>query len=369
MLSVVSKSIIRENYSTPLLPLGGLVPPRPPQTRYQGSKYKLLEWIWQHLSKLDFITALDAFGGSACVSYLLKAKGKQITYNDILKSNYLVGQAIIANDTDTLSISDISFLLQRHKNQIYSDFIERTFHNIYFTDDENIWLDTVVQNIPKLPNFNKVAIAYYALFQAAISKRPYNLFHRKNLYMRTSEVPRSFGNKKTWDKPFEEHFRFFVQEANSAIFSNGQTCRALNMDALEVPENYDLVYIDTPYINYKGVSVDYYGFYHFLEGLTDYKNWENRIDFRSKHKRLQVIKSPWNDQKLIHEEFEKLFNHFADSTLVVSYRSDGIPSTDEIVSMMQKVKKQVSLYTLNGKYKYVLSTNNKSTETLVIGKD
>jgi adenine-specific DNA methylase len=369
MMSGILQNLVRGDRSTPLFVSAGLIPPPPPQTRYQGSKYKLLDWIWQHLSELDFTTVLDAFGGSGSVAHFLKAKGKEVTYNDTLKSHYFIGQAIIANSTDTLSRSDISFLLHKHKNQDYSDFIERTFHDIYFTDDENAWLDMVAQNIPKLPNLNKMAIAYYALFQAAISKRPYNLFHRKNLYIRTSEVPRSFGNKTTWDKPFEEHFRSFVQEANVAVFENGCTCHALNMDALEVPGKFDLVYIDTPYINCKGTGVDYYGFYHFLEGLTDYENWENRIDFSSKHKRLRPVKSPWNNRKLIHEEFQKLFNRFEDSTLVVSYRSDGIPAPNEIVSMMGKVKKQVSLHILNGKYKYVLSTNHKSTEILVIGKD
>ena len=36
--------------------------PIPPKTRFQGSKYKLLEWIWSSLSGLRFKTVLDAFG-------------------------------------------------------------------------------------------------------------------------------------------------------------------------------------------------------------------------------------------------------------------------------------------------------------------
>ncbi len=49
----------------------------------------------------------------------------------------------------------------------------------------------------------KKAMFLWALFQSCISKRPYNLFHRKNLYVRTADVKRNFGNKTTWDKPFE----------------------------------------------------------------------------------------------------------------------------------------------------------------------
>jgi len=34
--------------------------------------------------------------------------------------------------------------------------------------------------------------------------------------------------------------------------------------------NYDLIYLDPPYLNSKGVGVDYSDFYNFLEGLCDY---------------------------------------------------------------------------------------------------
>lgn len=35
------------------------------------------------------------------------------------------------------------------------------------------------------------------------------------------------------------------------------------LDALDVPGDYDLVYVDTPYIPKSGVGVDYLDFYHF----------------------------------------------------------------------------------------------------------
>ena len=53
----------------------------PPSTRYQGSKLKLLPFIGSHLSDLEFESALDAFGGTGSVSYMLKARGKAVTYN------------------------------------------------------------------------------------------------------------------------------------------------------------------------------------------------------------------------------------------------------------------------------------------------
>ncbi|MFQ5486329.1 MAG: MerR family transcriptional regulator, partial [Desulfobacterales bacterium] len=177
-----------------------------PSTRYQGSKLKLVEWIWQNIKHLRFETALDAFGGTGCVAYMLKAKNKEITYNDILRFNHYIGLALIENDKEILSSDDLRLLLTEHKGVKYSTFIHDAFHDIYFTDEENAWLDMVIRNVQFLKNRYKQALAYYALFQACIIKRPYNLFHRKNLYIRTAEVKRSFGNKITWDTPFAVHF-------------------------------------------------------------------------------------------------------------------------------------------------------------------
>ncbi len=113
----------------------------------------------------------------------------------------------------------------------------------------------VVTNIELLDDIYKKALAYFGLCQACIMKRPFNLFHRKNLYIRFSEVERNFGNKATWDKPFEIHFRNFIAEANQAVFSNNQKNKALNLDILKLEEKFELVYIDTPYISNRGIAL------------------------------------------------------------------------------------------------------------------
>ena len=68
-----------------------------PATRYQGSKAKLIDWIWSRLAGLAFDTCLDAFGGTGAVAYRLKQAGKQVTYNDALRFNYYFGRALIEN--------------------------------------------------------------------------------------------------------------------------------------------------------------------------------------------------------------------------------------------------------------------------------
>ena len=338
----------------------------PPSTRYQGSKRKLLKWIGDSLRDFPARTVLDLFGGTASVSYSFKREGKAVTYNDYLRFNHWIGTALIENSRTRLSSSDMEFVCRRDPGSSYDDFIARTFQGIYFTDEENHWLDTACQNIPRLPDPYRQALAYYALFQAALRKRPYNLFHRRNLYMRTAKVRRGFGNKATWDSPFEDQFREFADIANRAVIDCKVECRAICQDALDVSPGYDLVYIDPPYVSGAGVGVDYLAFYHFLEGMIDYPHWEARLDTRRKHLPLLGSRSPWSDPKQIRAQFERLFALHAESILCVSYRSDGIPSEAELLEMLREVKTHVKCLR-HATYQYALSTNQKSDELLLIG--
>ena len=227
-----------------------------PPTRYQGSKRKLLPALAGVFECLDFDTALDAFGGTGAVSYLLKAMGKRVTYNDVYQFNHKIGRALVANAATRLALDEASALLRRTPGRTYRRVIARNFAGTFFPPVENRWIDVVTQNILAMPAGFRRDIAHFALFQACLVKRPYNLFHRANLAMRTRHVERSFGNKVTWETPFETHFLRLVDEANAAVFSNGRRNLATCTDALRhARRDYDLVYIDPPYVNGRGVGV------------------------------------------------------------------------------------------------------------------
>lgn len=335
-----------------------------PSTRYQGSKLKFVNWIWDCIKDIQFESALDAFGGTGAVAYRLKQANKKVRYNDILKFNAVIAKAILENDSVLLDGYEVDHLL---KNENHShDLISKHFFDIYYTEDENRWLDQTIGSIRKISDKYKQSIAYFALFQACIAKRPFNLFHRKNLYIRTQDVERSFGNKTTWDTPFDVHFRNFVNEANDAVFSGKFKCSVDCRDVFEIENEFDLVYIDPPYISEKGASVDYHHFYHFLEGIADYERWEKRINFASKHKRLHSMESDWIKQDRIENAFMRLFEKFKDSILVVSYRSDGIPSIDNLLKMLNCLGKKTEVFRSKD-VKYVLSVKN-TAEILIVAQ-
>jgi adenine-specific DNA methylase len=338
--------------------------PQFPSTRYQGSKRRLLPWIEAAVRDLRFETALDVFGGTGAVSYGFKRLGKGVTYNDALRFNWLIGRALIENRCATLSDEDIEAVCAPCEG--CPDFIQRTFRGLFFTDDENAWLDRAVHNINhRLSDPYQQALAWFALFQACLAKRPYNLFHRANLNMRQRAVKRSFGNKAAWDRPFETHFRKFAAEANRAVFDNGRDNRVLCLDALATPTGFDLVYLDPPYVAYSGVGVNYHDFYHFLEGMTDYANWGAKIEPIYKHKPLKQPKlSDWYYPERIAGALEWLIDRHRESILVLSYRDDGIPSRDALIAMLARHKREVRVH--EQPQQYALS-KKASHELLLVG--
>ncbi|WP_460593989.1 DNA adenine methylase [Geomonas sp. Red276] len=80
-----------------------------PQLRFMGSKFRLLPWIHDIVSRLEFDSVVDAFSGSGCVSYLFKTMGKEIISNDFLAFTHQLALATIENPgvavTDAASTS------------------------------------------------------------------------------------------------------------------------------------------------------------------------------------------------------------------------------------------------------------------------
>lgn len=348
-----------------------------PITRYQGSKRKILPWLHENFQDLEFDTALDAFGGSSIVSYLLKRMGKNVTYNDQLKFNHIIGKALIQNQRIKLNDEDVQNLFEWMRLNPQANFIEQTFAGYYYYRRENRWLDQVSNGILNMNHYvgqtldYKKSIAYYALFQACMIKRPFNLFHRKNLNIRRrNDVVRNFGNKVTWSVAFEEYFLRFIREANSVVFNSRTNCLSTNESVFEIQNvNYDLVYLDPPYLSKKGTneSSNYVKCYHFLEGLANYERWEELIDFDSINLRFkkELERNDFSEDNIF-ETYDRLFDKFQNSTIVLSYKEGGIPSVDTLKRLMKVYKRNV--YTRSMDYRYALNRKNEDVrEVLIIG--
>lgn len=337
------------------------------KTRYQGSKRKVLHELYAVFREQSFRTCLDAFGGTGSVTHCLARMGKHVTFNDVLPFNVVIAKALFSNKPIVLTRGELENLFTKRESVQYHDYIATTYRDIYYLDHENVELDIVCQNIPLLKDEVARCEAYYAFFQALLRKRPYNLFHRANLHMRTNNVERSFGNKATWDRPFLSHMLTFYEELRKYRETpTKHPVQFLCESAFSISNKYDLVYIDTPYAKGKGIQEsNYFNFYHFLDAVLDYDNIPRRALCVLKHRPIYEYNRPWYPHNSVLEAFNSLFNHFRESILVISYRSDGHPMPDELMRLLHGLYREVQMRYL-ADYKYVLSSRKANTKEMVI---
>jgi len=334
-----------------------------PGSRYMGSKQVILPFIYDILKDIPFTTVLDACSGSGAVSYLFKSMGKAVTSNDILRFCYHTAQACVANSTERLSHEEVERLLSPHPSP--DSFIQETFRGLYFTDEENRWLDNIVANIFQITPPYKQSLAFSALVYACLRRRPRGIF--------TYTGVRYDDGRRDLRISLEDHFRTAIGLFNAAVFDNGQKHLALNTDVFSLPPEmtFDAVYIDPPYVSPHSDN-DYTRRYHFVEGLTRY--WQGlEILEETKTKKFRRLPSLFDTKRTVYRAFQALFERFADSIIIVSYSSNGIPLKEELLAILSAYKRHVKVYECDHRYSFgthnhkINNNQNEVKEYLFVG--
>jgi DNA adenine methylase/adenine-specific DNA-methyltransferase len=332
-----------------------------PQLRFMGSKFRLLPWIHDILSRRDFDTALDGFSGSGCVGYLLKAMGKEVTSNDFLNFSTTIARATIENPGVTVGANDARFLLSYDPRQQH--FIERTFSGIFFRPEDLRFLDRIWWNLRRLENVYKRAIVIAALVRSCAKRQP------RGVFTVAGDPERYKDGRRDLRLSLEEHFLEQLEVYNTAAFDNGRENRAMRSDVFGVdPTGLDLVYLDPPYVPRSDDNC-YVKRYHFLEGLSCY--WEGvEILEDSVVKKIKKPYTPFSYRKSALTAFERLFGLFSQSILVLSYSSNGYPDLDVLVELMKRYKRTVEVHQKPHRYHFgthEAATRNEVMEYLIVG--
>ena len=312
-----------------------------PPTRFMGSKNKLLGDIWSVASNFDFDSVLDLFSGSGVVSYLFKSQGKQVISNDYMAMSAVFTKAMVENNHTFLSQKEARELLIQQGETDH--FVENTFRGLYFSDADNKLIDVLRKNIWSLKDEYQRAIALTALIRACTKKRPRGIF--------TYTGDRYNDGRRDLMISLEQQFLEAVDAVNGAVFDNGKSNIAICGDAMAVSDvSPDLVYMDPPY--YSPLSDnEYVRRYHFIEGLA--RDWRGvEIQEHTKTKKFKSYPTPFSTKNGAAEAFDKLFEKYQDSILVVSYSSNSLPTKEEMVLLMRKYKKYVEVVPINYKYSF-----------------
>lgn len=232
-----------------------------PTTRYMGSKNKLIEYIWAATEGLEFDSVLDLFSGSGVVSYMYKSQGKKVISNDYMAMSAVMTKALIENNRTLLSKEEALALIEEPEE--IDSFVQNTFNGIYYSNQDNKFIDIVRTNIKGMENEYKKAIALEALIRSCVKKRPRGIF--------TYVGDRYNDGRKDLQKSFKDHFLDAVEDINKAVFSNKKRNKSLNSNFIDVNAKADLVYIDPPYYTPKSDN-EYVRRYHFVEGIA--RDWQ-----------------------------------------------------------------------------------------------
>jgi len=310
-----------------------------PPTRFYGSKKRLLPWIYDQVKSLEFETVLDPFGGTASVSRLFQGMGKEVTYGDAFLFNRQAAHAVLQG-CPSFDASDFHKWIDGVTP--VRGWVSEHFHEVFYTADENRWIDGFTSRLRR-SGFNKAEkhVMQYCFYQASLRKRPFNLFHRANLGLRTKEgIKRSFGNLTTWNKSFDQHMKEAFFDLQACPRENVVSANIIdNPEPLEADGVYDLVYLDPPYLNRKTTSPgdDYWKKYAFLElvaqNLDSYPSALNQ-------NRVPTIERPqpflrWSTGHQYLESLETILDKYSASKVILSYTSESYPSVDQITALFR----------------------------------
>lgn len=332
-----------------------------PGTRYMGSKNKIIYDLWYYLEEIEFNSFLDVFAGSNVVSYFMKTRGKKVITNDFMAVSYHNSKALVENSEILLSESDLNTLLDTPSTE---SFISETFKGLYFSDEENQFLDKVRANIELLDKDFKKSIAISALTRACMKKRPRGIF--------TFIGNRYDDGRKDIRKSLKDHFLDNVLEINKAVFDNDKTCESNNEVSEELNKTADLVYLDPPYYSPKSDN-DYVRRYHFVEGLA--KRWEGlKIQDHTITKKFKSYHSPFSKRESSIAAFHSLIEKHKNSVIAISYSSNSIPTKDELRNILEEYKRDVVVHEIDHTYSFgnqnhkAGNKSNRVKEYLFIGR-
>ena len=340
------------------------MPPRAaeyPDLRYMGSKARLLPWIFETLSLLDFDSALDPFSGTGCVAYLIKAMGRRVVTSDFLNFPSLIARATVENSVVRLDGKAMRRLLEPTPTAHH--FIESTFGGVFYTPDDLRFLDRVSGNIRQLQDPYQQALAFAALFRSCLKRQP------RGVFTISGDLSHYDDGRRDLRLSIEEHFLEQIEVYNAAVFDNGRKNQACRSDLFDLPRRkFDLVYLDPPYVPRSDDNC-YVKRYHFLEGLSCY--WQGLpVDMSTKVRKIAKRYTPFSYRRTAVEAFDRMFKRFKASKIVLSYSSNGFPDLDQLESLMRQYKSSVRVF--EKPHRYHFGTHERVerasvTEYLIVG--
>ena len=221
--------------------------------RFLGSKYKLLNFIEDTVNEhcRDVKSVVDVFAGTGVVGSLFLKKGKEVYFNDYLKSNCYSYKAFY--DQAKVDIKKIEKIINSYNNMDINEenYFSENFSNTYFSRKDCKKIGYIRDNIED--KFQK----------QEINGREKCILIASLIYS-MDRVANTVGHYDAYRKIKNIEDKFFMYMLD--VTEKGEKKSHIsNLDANEFIKNVkaDLVYIDPPYN-----SRQYCDAYHLLENIA-----------------------------------------------------------------------------------------------------
>lgn len=321
--------------------------PNYPKMNYIGNKEKLADWICDNIPK-DVKSVFDAFSGGCSMSYELKKRGFKVITNDVLNINYFISKSLIENNSQILNDDDLKVIFYGKPKK---GFMFKNFANKFYFPEECMELDLYRDNIEKLKDNHKKALAYTIMRRAMIRKMPYSRFNLpwdKIEQLRDEDYSyKHYQRKRAYhNQSFKFHFLKELESYNNAVFDNRKNNIAYKGDIFEIIPKVeaDLIYLDPPYT---GTMNNYFGFY----GLID--KWIANKD-------LKPFENNFVDKSASLKLFDTLFSQLGKYKYwILSYNNSSYPDKEILTKLLKKYAKRVKILEKDHIYK-VTGKENKT---------
>lgn len=312
-----------------------------PSTRFMGSKERLLGALWQQIGRFQPKAALDLCSGSGVVSYMLKAQGCQVISNDYMAMATTIARSLVENSDITLSSEKIDGILKERDDG--DAFVQRTYKDLYFDDEDTEFIDQARTAISRLQGFER-EIATASLIRACFKKRPRGIFTYTGL--------RYDDGRRDLRLTLREHFENAAGMINGAVFSNGQSSKALRSDIAVSPPSVDvdIVYLDPPYFSPLSDN-EYVRRYHFVEALAC--EWQGvSIQYETKTRKIRNYPTPFRTEGGTADAFEALADFYRGLPILISFSSNSRPVSEDILKLLKKHRNTVELVEVDHVYSF-----------------
>ncbi len=271
--------------------------------RFLGSKYKLLNFIEETVNQhcKDIKSVIDVFSGTGVVGNLFLKDGKEVYFNDYLKSNYYSYKAFF--EPVKVGIEKLENIINEYNNTKVNEenYFSENFSNTYFSKRDCRKIGFIRDDIEKKYS------------QKKINEREKSILIASLIYS-MDKVANTVGHYDAYRKIKKIEDRFFMYMLD--IKEKGEKKSHIsNQDANDLIKNVkaDLVYIDPPYN-----SRQYCDAYHLLENIAV---WDKpKVYGVAKKMDRTNLKSKYCTNRAV-EAFDDLIKNCHCKYILVSYNN------------------------------------------------